>query len=85
LRALAESDAEFVATKRISAETLFYRAKRLCLALDRLTNALKENGATQIRVDKELNSLREDIHLRENFDAARFGEHLRTFRAALTR
>src|SRR5207253_5173539 len=31
LRALAESDAEFVITKRISAETLFYSAKRLCL------------------------------------------------------
>jgi len=85
LRALAESDAELVATKRISAETLFYRAKRLCLALDRLTNALKENGATQISVDKELKSLREDVRLRDNFDAPRFSEHLRAFRAALTK
>jgi Cytochrome c554 and c-prime len=85
LRALAASDAEFVATKRISAETLFYRAKRLCLALDRLTNALKENGATRISGDKKLNSLREDVRLRENFDAPRFAGHLRAFRAALTK
>jgi hypothetical protein len=85
LRALAESHAEFVVTKPISAETLFYRAKRLCLALDRLANALKENGATQIGVDKELKSLREDVRLRDNFDAPRFSEHLRAFRAALTK
>ena len=85
LRALAETDAELVVTKPISAEILFYRAKRLCLALDRLTNALKENGATQISVDKELKSLREDVRLRDNFDAPRFSEHLRVFRAALTK
>jgi hypothetical protein len=85
LRALAESHAEFVVTKPISAETLFYRAKRLCLALERLANALKENGATQIGVDKELKSLREDVRLRDNFDAPRFSEHLRAFRAALTK
>ena len=83
LRALAESDAEFVVTKRISAETLFYRAKRLWLALDRLTNALKTNGAAQIDVDKELNSLREDVRFRENFDAARFAQHLREFHGKL--
>ncbi len=85
LRALAESHAEFAVTKPISAETLFYRAKRLCLALDRLANALKENGAAQISVDKELKSLREDVQLRDNFDAPRFSEHLRVFRAALTK
>jgi Cytochrome c554 and c-prime len=84
-RSLAESDAEFADTKRISAETLFYRAKRLYLAIDRLTNALKENGATQISVDKELNSLRQDVWFRENFDAGQFSEHLRAFRAALTK
>ncbi len=82
LRALAGSDSEF-GTKRISAETLFYRATRLCLALDRLTNVLKTNGAAQIDIDKELNSLREDVRLRENFDAARFAEHLRGFRRKL--
>jgi hypothetical protein len=85
LRALVESDSEFAATKRISAEALFYRAKRLWLAIDRLTNALKENGATQISVDKELNSLREDVRFRENFDAGQFSEHLRAFRTALTK
>jgi len=82
LRTLAESDSEFV-TKRISAETLFYRAKRLCLALDRLTNVLKINGAVRMSVDAELNSLREDVRLRENFDAARFAQHLRGFRSKL--
>jgi len=82
LRTLAESDSEFV-TKRISAETLFYRAKRLCLALDRLTNSLKTNGALRMSVGAELNSLREDVRLRENFDAARFAQHLRGFRSKL--
>ena len=82
LRRLAESGSEF-GTKQISTETLFYRAKRLWLALDRLTNVLKTNGAAQIGVDKELNSLREDVRLRENFDAARFAQHLRGFRSKL--
>jgi len=37
LRSLAATDLEFVATNHVSAQTLFYRAKRLALALDRLT------------------------------------------------
>jgi hypothetical protein len=82
LRTLAESDSEFV-TKRIPAETLFYRAKRLWLALDRLTNTLKTNGAIRMSVDTELDSLRDDVRLRENFDAARFAQHLRGFRTKL--
>jgi hypothetical protein len=80
LRALANSDPEF---SRISAETHFYRAKRLCLALERLTNGLKENGLTQINVEKELSSLHEDVRLRENFEGARFAEHMRAFRNKL--
>jgi Cytochrome c554 and c-prime len=83
LHALAETDSEFRVTKKSTFEQLFYRAKRLALALDRLTAALSANSAAPLKVDNELNLLREDVRLRENFDAARFGEHLRAFRAKL--
>jgi hypothetical protein len=54
----------------------FYRARRLVLALDRLTDALKIEH-------KELNALREDVRTQSDFDAARFAEHLHAFRAKL--
>jgi hypothetical protein len=81
LQALVATDPEFVAGKQVSAETLFYRAKRLVLALDRLTNAL--NRGASLKTDKELNSLREDVRLRDSFEPARFAEHLRAFRSKL--
>jgi len=83
LHALAETDVEFRVTRQSTLEQLFYRAKRLVLALDRLTAALSANSAAPLKIDKELNLLREDARLPENFDTARFSEHLRAFRAKL--
>jgi hypothetical protein len=85
LRGLAESDSGFVVTKQTPAETVFYRAKRLWLALDRLTNAVNANPGSPLKLDKELNSLREDVRLRENFDPAQFTVDLRAFRAKLAK
>jgi hypothetical protein len=83
LQALVATDPEFVAGKPASAETLFYRAKRLVLALDRLTNALNTSRGAPLKIDNELNSLREDVRLRDSFEPARFAEHLRAFRSKL--
>lgn len=77
LRAFAESDSGFVITKQVPVETAFYRAKRLSLALDRLANAVNVNRGSPLKLDKELNSLRDDVRLRENFDPAQFGKDLR--------
>ncbi|HEV3149111.1 MAG TPA: multiheme c-type cytochrome [Chthoniobacterales bacterium] len=85
LRAFVAADSEFVVTKEASVQTLWYRARRVVLALDRLSAALKQNRGEPIRIDSELNLLREDVRLHENFAAARFAEHLRGFRAALTK
>jgi Cytochrome c554 and c-prime len=85
LRALVATDSEFVVTKETSVQTLWYRARRVVLALDRLSAALKQNRGEPIRIDSELNLLREDVRLHENFATARFAEHLRGFRAALTK
>ena len=82
LRALARTDSEFVVARQTSAQTLFYRAKRLALALDRLTAALNANRGA-LKIDNELNALRGDVQSSDNFDAARFAEHLRQFRSKL--
>jgi hypothetical protein len=83
LRALVATDSEFVVTKETSVQTLWYRARRVVLALDRLSGALKQNRGIPLKIDSELNLLREDVRLHENFAAGRFAEHLRAFRAAL--
>jgi hypothetical protein len=85
LRALVATDSEFVVTKETSVQTLWYRAGRVVLALDRLSGALKQNRGAPLKIDNELNLLREDVRLHENFAAGRFVEHLRAFRAALMR
>lgn len=66
LRALTETDSRLV----------FYRAKRLVLALDRLTSALKIDN-------QELNDLRDDVRTQSEFDAGRFAQHMSAFRAKL--
>jgi len=66
LHTLAEADPQLT----------FHRAKRLVLALDRLTTALKIDN-------QELNALRQDVRTQSDFDPARFTEHLRAFRAKL--
>ena len=85
LRALVASDSEFVVTKETSVQTLWYRARRVVLALDRLSAALKQNRGAPLKIDNELNLLREDVRLRENFAPPQFAEHVQKFRAALTK
>ena len=83
LRALVATDSEFVVTKETSVQTLWYRARRVVLALDSLSAAFKQNRGMPLKIDSELNLLREDVRLHENFAAGRFAEHLRAFRGAL--
>lgn len=85
LRALSATDSEFVVANQRPVEILFFRAKRLLLALDRLTNAVNANRGAPLKIDYELNSLRDDVRLRESFEPAHFVEHLRAFRSALTK
>jgi hypothetical protein len=82
LRALADSGSEFVASNQTSANALFYRARRVSLAVERLSVAINSNGGA-LKIDHELDALREDVRYRENFDAAKFAEHLRALRAKL--
>jgi hypothetical protein len=83
LRGLAETDSEFASGKIGPGESGRYRAKRLALALDRLTAALNQNEGAALKIEKELNGLREDVRAPDHFDPARFAEHLRAFRAKL--
>ena len=82
LAALAATDAEFTA-KGTATPLLGQRAKRLVLALDRLTNALGQNRGAPLKVDPELNQLFQDVKSLDAFDAAAFATHLRAFRDAL--
>lgn len=79
LRALAESDSEFVVAKERSKVSLFYRARCVVLALARLSVALEQ----PLKIDQELTALHDDISRHYNFDVAAFAEHLRAFRAKL--
>ena len=81
LRALAETDSEFVVGKDRSLQNLFCRARRLVLAVDRLNNALAQNRGTPSKIDHELDQLRQDVAAYGNFDPAHFAEHLRALRA----
>jgi hypothetical protein len=78
LQTLAASDSEFQSTKE-SKGSLFYRAVRLTLALERLAVALNLSP----KIEKELNALRSDVQRHYDFDVAAFTEHLRAFRAKL--
>ena len=81
LRALAETDSEF-ANKSVANGQLLYRAKRVALALDRLTAALNQNGGT-LKPDKELSALQEDVKRSYDFNAAAFADHLHAFQQKL--
>ncbi len=81
LRALAATDSEFVVSKT-SADLLFRRAQRLVLALDRLSNAVSSE-ATSAPKNPALNQLFEDVRSHADFQAPRFVEHLRNFRATM--
>jgi hypothetical protein len=82
LASLASTDAEFAA-KGTANQLLGQRAKRLVLALDRLTNALGQNRGARLKIDAELNQLFQDVRTLDAFDAIAFAAHLRSFRGAL--
>jgi hypothetical protein len=84
LRALAATDSEFVVSKETSPEELFRRAQRLALGLDRLSAAVthEQPGAAK---NPALTQLFEDVRSRADFQAQRFSEHLRNFRATIER
>ena len=77
-------DSEFTINKERSGEALFYRGRRLVLALDRLTTALNANRDIPLKLDPELKALEKDIaEAHGNLDAGKFSEHLRAFRGKL--
>jgi hypothetical protein len=79
---LAATDEEFTA-KGTANPILAQRAKRLVLALDRLTNALNPNRGGPRKADAEINQLFADVRSLDAFDAAAFAAHLKTFRSAV--
>ncbi len=82
LAALASVDGEFSSTTT-PAINLAQRARRLVLALDRLTTALAHDHRVDTKVEAELNRLFEDVRVLALFDAKIFADHLKSFRAAL--
>jgi hypothetical protein len=82
LFALASVDPEFT-LKGVASPVLGQRAKRLVLALDRLTYALDKNAGFRPKIGTELNQLFQDVKWLDGFDAASFAIHLQAFRAAL--
>ena len=83
MHSLAETDSEFVVSPERSAEALYYRARRVALALERLLAAINLNRAVPLKIEPELNALRQDVSSRGNFEPARFAEHLRALRGKL--
>jgi len=84
LRALAATDSDFAVTKETSLDLLFRRAQRLVLALDRLSVAATHEGSSAPK-NPTLTRLFEDVRSRTDFQAPRFAEHLRNFRATIER
>jgi hypothetical protein len=82
LRALAATDLEFTGSGK-SAESLFYRARRIVLALDRLSAALNANAAAPLKIDNELKTLHDDVRLPDVFNPMQFAQHLRALRIRL--
>ncbi len=82
LRELAATDSEFVVSNEISQDLLFRRAQRLVLALDRLSNAVSSEPPGTAK-NPALTQLFDDVRSRADFQAPRFVEHVRNFRAAI--
>ena len=82
LSRLASTDEEFAA-KGTANPVLAQRAKRLVLALDRLTNALNPNRGGPRKSDAALNQLFADVKFLDAFDASAFAANLKTFRSAV--
>ncbi|MEY2497111.1 MAG: hypothetical protein QOD12_667 [Verrucomicrobiota bacterium] len=79
---LASTDEEFGA-KGVANPVLAQRAKRLVLALDRLTNALNPNRSGARKASAELNQLFADVKFLDAFDASVFAAHLKAFHSAV--
>ena len=84
LNALTSKDGEFAGSK-VGPALLGQRAKRLVLALDRLTTAIAQNRSGSLRVDAELNQLFQDVRTLDAFDANSFAIHLKSFHVAFER
>jgi hypothetical protein len=82
LTVLASSADEFSA-KTAGPGVLGQRAKRLVLALDRLSYALDKNRGFKLRMEPEMKQLWQDVRVLDSFDTAAFANHVKALRAAL--
>jgi hypothetical protein len=82
LQTLAAVDSEFAGSKNASREEMFRRAERLVLALDRLSDAIVHQATREVK-NPQLARLFDDVRSRGDFEAARFANHLATFRATI--
>jgi hypothetical protein len=79
---LASLDTEFTA-KGTASQLLGQRARRLVLALDRLTYALNKHSGFRPKIEAELNLLYQDVKSLDAFEASSFAAHLKAFHDAL--
>jgi hypothetical protein len=82
LRALAATDVEFTGGGQ-SLESRFYRARRVVIALDRLSAGINANASASLQMDNELKMLRDDVRTPDVFNPAQWAQHLRAFRGKL--
>jgi hypothetical protein len=82
LRTLAATELEFTSRGK-SVEAPFYRARRVVLALDRLSVAINANAAGSLKIGNELKALYEDVRTRDVFNSVQFVQHLRAFQKTL--
>jgi hypothetical protein len=82
LVALASIESEFTGAK-VPTPILAQRAKRLVMALDRLTTALNQNQMGPLKIDPELNRLFQDVRTLDGFDASAFSADVKAFKTAL--
>ena len=80
--ALAALHPEFLQKGR-PIDVVAQRAKRLVLALDRLTTGLNQNCGMCLKIEPEINQLFQDVRTLDAFDPVGFADHLRNFRMAL--
>jgi hypothetical protein len=81
-RTLAALDAEFVAATATPQELLFWRAQRLVLALERLSDFANRAKPGAPR-PPELAALRQDLRWSGEFDPAQFASRLTQYRLSL--
>lgn len=82
-RALAALDGQFNETHETPRELLFWRAQRLVLALERLSDFVSRTTHGSPR-PRELTELRQDLRWPGEFDAARFADRLAKYRQSIT-